>query len=997
MLPLLAVSLISLFAFVALAVDLGMLAVSRTHCQNAADASALTACRTLNNQPGVPNNNLAQAVANAKTTITSNYWLSTQFTSAQIQKIEAGQYLYNTSTQTFSGTNWTDVTNNQTTLPPAGTGSWTAIRTTLSVTQPTYFMGVFGVTTMPSGSQATAVYRPRDVAFVLDMTGSMGYASQFNFNGISMNGDPLVPAFGHYVSVQGNLVAPTNQANGNGEAISRNNYTMTTPGGPPIVRTFFFDPTNVSTPATSAYPVSTTAGGTINLINAFHRWSPPETPGDPTNYVAQTYDFTGYNAFNNGTEATPKGPTPAPYSFQTMTDSTSPAITYVGDRYRRSDGSINKTDTTWATTGSYGASTTRGAATDLELLGYNLSGTNVNGGLTGTTTITTVDKFRDLVWEQNGYDLNIVKYRSDKGTGAPLSPSPASSTAAGFASQTVTGGTYVAPLQVTTDATYPGFQGYSMGPGYYGKTFYIWPPDPRWGGGSGTPNPTSLSTTNSVKDTNGNWLCDWRRRFFLTNGNAAWTAGSTTATASIDQSLLRTSGGGMMLAGNGNYNVNYAAVLKWIKTGPQVLPPNLRAGRVLYYSSIPDDVNTATGTAQQQLDKVFWQNYIDFVLGANFTSSGNLYGNADSWSSAPQSIYTAGNLNPWNGPNPLTTAWPNVTPYMAYGDSPLRPRLHMWFGPLTMMDFLHVTGNWLAGTCSEAQCWQLKVGMNSVINDVQNNHPNDYMGLVMFAAPDYNSIRRPMGQNYKSLQNALFYPSTLLNAIDGGDITSEFRPYDINFNDQNVATIPNANGSTDPNTGFAYGFNLLSPSAQLPANPYGTTKGRRGASKVIIFETDGVPNTWRGLSSSVTTMNPTLLGYDTYYPTSGWCSGNQGNGNSSALSEPIKVVQQIVKPMATTNGGGVNSGMSLPNAPAYVYPIAFGDLFDPVASPNATFRPTALQFLADVAAAGNTGPAGATTIPSGRIITGPYTTRIQNLKTCMQDIFQSGVAVSLIQ
>ena len=28
------------------------------------------------------------------------------------------------------------------------------------------------------------------------------------------------------------------------------------------------------------------------------------------------------------------------------------------------------------------------------------------------------------------------------------------------------------------------FQGYSMGPGYYGKTFYIWPPDPRYTAGA---------------------------------------------------------------------------------------------------------------------------------------------------------------------------------------------------------------------------------------------------------------------------------------------------------------------------------------------------------------------------------------------------------------------------------------------------------------------------------------------------------------------------------
>ena len=97
-----------------------------------------------------------------------------------------------------------------------------------------------------------------------------------------------------------------------------------------------------------------------------------------------------------------------------MTDSG--AITYVGDRYRRFDGSINKVDTTWATGTSPNWAATKAAANAIELLGYNVSGSNVRGG-TGTTNVTTsptTANFRDLVWGQNGYDLNIVQYRTDK-------------------------------------------------------------------------------------------------------------------------------------------------------------------------------------------------------------------------------------------------------------------------------------------------------------------------------------------------------------------------------------------------------------------------------------------------------------------------------------------------------------------------------------------------------------------------------------------------------
>src|SRR4029077_3226887 len=96
-------------------------------------------------------------------------------------------------------------------------------------------------------------------------------------------------------------------------------------------------------------------------------------------------------------------------------------------------------------------------------------------------------------------------------------------------------------------------------------------------------------------------------------------------------------------------------------------------------------------------------------------------------------------------------------------------------------------------------------------------------------------------------------------------------------------------------------------------------------------------------------------------------------------------------------GSILDSGLSLPNAPARVYPVGFGDIFDPVASPGAVFRPTALQFLADVGAAGNTGVAGATSPPSKQIITGPYDQRISRLKDCLEQIFETGVSVALIE
>lgn len=993
-LPMIGVCLIAIFSFVALAVDLGMLAVARTQCQNAADVAALVGCRTLDNkQPEnvAYDNNRPAAIQAAKDSANGSPYMATSVskatTPAPVLTVKAGTYEYNTSSQTFVA----DFVN-----PPATGRSWTAVEVSVALTQPTYFARLWGVNSMPSGARAVAVYRPRDIAFALDMTGSMAFSSTFNYSGTHLNADPLAPAFGHYVSVQSSLIAAANETNGSGEAISRNNFTMTTPGGPPIVRDYYFNPANAADPSVE----TTLPADRSQLKPAFHAWSPTETAGNPSAYVSQTYTFSGYNAFSPRDAASPTGPTPAPDTFKSMTDGG--GNTYVGDRWRRADGSVNKTETTWGT----GSATTRAAGTAIDLLGYKTDGSG-NVETSGGTDITKVEQFRDPTWEQNGYDLDIVKYRADRGTNSPTLPSGL-------------GGSYNPPLVAAADR----YKGYSMGPGYWGKTFFIWPPDPRdpvGNPGSGTYQPG-----------------DWRRRYFEKMGTVSATKsgssfsvtyGSTTSFdpqtdsnayngsgsgnfEGINEAIFN-SGSGMVLraatssqsipitaGGSGNttqtvdnYRINYAAILRWLKSGPQTLPPNLRAGRVLYYSSIPNDVDTGSGSTQQKLDKRFWKEYIDYVMGYRYTSSTNLAGNADSWSSAARNL-TTGDLPKWRGPG---NAWGAAgssndrRPYMRYSGSPNRPRMHFWFGPLSMMDFIANAGgtsggNWNPGTVREAQCWQLKAGMNSVLDDIRNNHPNDSVGMAMFAYSGYKNVRVPMGQDFLALKNALFFPNSLLSAIRGGNQTIEVRPYDANYSPVAQSEIPNANGSTDPNTGLMIAFNLLSPSTSLPA-AYGTVKGRRGASKIVIFETDGVPNSY-----SSGTFN--TAGYNSYYSSLG-NGGSPGNGVEPSMSRAVDVVKQIVKPMSTSTGG--DSGLSLGNAPARVYPIGFGDLFDTSLAPSATFRTTAHQFLSDVGVAGGTLPSGTSTLPSYLVITGTYQNRIDTLKTCMERIFQSGVSVALIE
>ena len=81
--PLLVITLVSLAALVALAVDIGMIAVARTQCQNAADAAAMTGARTLNGDTA-SNNNASQAQANATANAEANSVLGQPIQSNQV-------------------------------------------------------------------------------------------------------------------------------------------------------------------------------------------------------------------------------------------------------------------------------------------------------------------------------------------------------------------------------------------------------------------------------------------------------------------------------------------------------------------------------------------------------------------------------------------------------------------------------------------------------------------------------------------------------------------------------------------------------------------------------------------------------------------------------------------------------------------------------------------------------------------------------------------------
>ena len=218
-------------------------------------------------------------------------------------------------------------------------------------------------------------------------------------------------------------------------------------------------------------------------------------------------------------------------------------------------------------------------------------------------------------------------------------------------------------------------------------------------------------------------------------------------------------------------------------------------------------------------------------------------------------------------------------------------------------------------------------------------------------------------------------------------------------------TYPGATGGTCYSMALMLAYNQFAGSSGLqsyalsPA-PVGMAggNGRKGAQKLIIFETDGMVNTTAsaGFTNSgaynsyfnVRIQDPTNSGAANEYPT------GVGGGVSTGTAQALAVVNQIC---ALDSAG--SPGYSTPGKPVLIHCIAFGTLFDP--SNASAFKTNALNLLQSMqytgSLAGGEQPTPSTPLASYKIIVGPNAQRIQNLQNAFSKIMQDGVQVSLIQ
>jgi Flp pilus assembly protein TadG len=792
-LPLTAISIIGLCGFLALSIDLGMLAVARAQVQDAADAAAIAGARSLN---GTTGSNTATATANAITQATRNTVLGTNILPAEVA-VQEGCWHYNYTTQTFSPE-----------FPPGTNENYNLTQVTITHTYNTTFAAVIGVPTMTVTGKSTAAHRPRDVAMVLDYSGSMNNESDLwncesylgSYLNTPNNPDPIFPQWGPYNTTFSPLA--TLQCTASSNLVGLCNVTAAVDGIPAIVTNLF-----------------------------------QNSRGQPA-----------VQAFS---------PAPA-----TVTN-TAPA----GDQYLN-----KKSSTTTALTWSQ---------------------------ITGSTTTA------------------FTGYAAQQGNV---------------------------------------FYGYQEGPGYWGKTFFMWPPDP--------------NATN-----------DWRKKFFF-NSNG---------TTPCNNNLNLWSSGGLWNNPTGNYVINYKAILNWIvNTGPNPFPSQLRAGNVLYYSAIPTDVPASAynwsnlNTQITNSDQRFWKEYIDFTIGvwldptgtvqtpsnpscsygADFTP-GTSSGGSGITVTGPDSLY-AGQV--WIGPN----------------DNPKRPRQRLWFGPMTMVQYMLDTGI-LPGTAQDISMIAAKLGMQGAFQDIQNNHPNDLVSLILFSRPQYSGDPANMGQfsqpqvvstnDYTNLINALWYPP------NSG--TNDVRPWD-----PNGMQTPRAHGDYDSNTATSYGlmlaYNQFSSSTTLQAAGIGGY-GRKGARKLVVLETDGMAN----VSSTVGTTN--LGAYNSYYNTPPLSTISVSGNNSD--TDAINVATVIT---SLTSANSPIPGFATTTDKVTIQCIVFGAIFEPDAS--GSDQSDAVGLMQSLSTLGGTVfPSSSTDPVNGyKWCIGTLAQRQSKLQTAMTNVIDNDVSIILV-
>jgi hypothetical protein len=997
--------LIGLFALVALAVDIGLIAVARSQCQNAADSAAMAGARTFNgNGSTTVNFNYDQVAPNAVAAAVANKilgqnvqgdpntdWNPTDpVLQAQVHPsadsyqtgevlVELGSYVYqyNDANPSKEGFVVKIPRDDPTTQP------WSAVRATITHSGPTSFARVLGMNAFPAKAVSVAAHRPRDIAIIMDLSGSMRFQSlpgtpmsgslaAPSSNNIartkSLNPETVFPTFGHYSDQSGAALQGTAAfATTTNEYVDPCNISSTANSGPPIAADFYKNP--VGTALTSTNQSS---------YEAFSRApdSQAATPGGD-DYLKTGLDTGSSYAktvadFNNGSTTTN-------VSFETQGYQ---SVRSAFNLYTEGPGYWGKTFFIWPPA-PRGPNVLNPPAslTDTSYNWYNNQSNDWRQRFfVAVNTATSAPS-----WVNH----NTILFDNPSVSGAPLKK-PGSNTVV-----TENGVAVTYTFRYNYAAILYWLQ--NIGPANRVNPF---PPTLQAGRiryYSAQPDPTDNSLNNRWWTTNPTSLPQdeqfWKAYIDFVLGTAGTGAGA--------YNLFQNGIPYTALIGNGDM-FSPAGSTYQVSQRPQPQPPANTPGAPYQTAAIDKPTGGAYPANTTQIkvknlavtvpaSPVVNKDYV--VIGANTTPylvTG--FSSTTSTITISPGLKVAGNDN---------DAVKFFSPYMDYNDNPMRPRHQLWFGPMTFLDWLgnyNTNKFWWPGNVHEAHAWACKVGIQTAIQDIKNNHPSDFLSLMYFSSPKYSAAGSghhnravvSMGRKYQQMIDSLWFPP---NTVTG--TATEISPYVADM-DQ----VPRANGGTAPGMGFMLAFNQLS-SSETNLRAYASPQplyrgdagglGRKGANRLVIFETDGAPNTraYAALAGS---------GADSFYPIRISDPTNLGSasntewpaGGAYSNQEVYDVASQICA-MNTATPPGFSTGRK----PALIHCIGYGSIFDP-ANSGAT-QNNALGFLQQIQYIGNTQSSASTVLPDYKRIYGPNQDRIEKMRQAFTNIMQAGVQVSLIE
>ena len=513
--------------------------------------------------------------------------------------------------------------------------------------------------------------------------------------------------------------------------------------------------------------------------------------------------------------------------------------------------------------------------------------------------------------------------------------------------------------------------------------------------------PGGSSWTGTTLSSGTSFSADWRLRFFGTTN---------------DQTLFNSSGS---LNLPGTYTINYNAILSWLTQSPNPFPAQLRAGRVKYYGAIPTAI-TGSWPNYGNTDQRFWVELIDYILGFRQTASGVYTDISGITSSKPIAGY--GSDFSWGTVGINST--PSSPQSINYQDNPARPKLRFWFSPILLVDYLHnynmvenISGYFCmqSGNNYEAPLYTAQQAYVAAVNTMESNHPNDWVTVVPYSWPRsasngtvsgsgtygrFNCARCPLGPNYSYATSGLLFPFSTINP-DGSCNNTEITPYDA---DPATSQIPSANfvdtPRADGDTCFAMALMLcynqfaITPSNDTTLRTFVSSSpisfptgmagglGRKGAQKVIIFETDGLANTGATANLvSAGTYNYYQIRYDMNKPT----GSEYPTVSVSTINDPtvLNQVYSLITQLSTAYSTARN--------PFRLYTIGFGPVFTGADASSATSTLQTMQFYA------GTQSSASTPLPSNQIITGTGAQMATNMTSAFTNILQNGVQIALIK